>query len=96
MRFHKKIIYSLVFALIIFFLSLGVKIIPCQTAPEVPNKNYSWNFCSLNPDGHSTIGIHRLYWGYSDKLTDAYFITILLSFILGFGVISLTSRKRKD
>ncbi len=96
MRFYQKLVYALVFALVVFFLSLGLNIIPCQTAPDVPNKVYSWGMCTLNPDKYNDAGISRLYWGYSDKFTEAYFVTMLLAFILSFVVLTLFTRRRKD
>lgn len=96
MRFYQKLVYALVFALIVFFLSLGLNIIPCQTAPEVPNKIYSWGICTLNPDTYTQTGISRLYWGYSNRLTEAYFVTMVISFMLAFVCLTLFTRRRKD
>jgi len=93
MRLIKKIIYSLAFALFIFFLTMFSQIVPCQIAPNVPNPQYTWGLCTLNPDQSSQA--KTLFLGYSENLTEAYFIIIFISFILSIIVLHFVAN-RKD
>lgn len=93
---QKRIIYSLVFSIIAFFISMAVTLTPCQTAAEVPNPTFSWKFCSLNPDTHIQQGIQKLYFGYTESLTEAYIITLILSFVIAFLVLHFMTRSKKD
>ena len=94
MRFSRKLIYAAVFTIAVFSLSMFVKIIPCQTAPSVPNPEYSWTFCSLNPDQANRGGISRKYFGYTTILSETYIIVILLSYVIALMV--LFPIKRRD
>ena len=96
MRLHKRLVYSFVIALIIFFLSLGVSIIPCQTAPAVPNPQYSWTTCTLNPDIIIQSPIHKSYLGLTPHLTQAYILVIGVVFIIAFIILSLVLRPKKQ
>ena len=62
MRLSKKVTYSLIFTLVILFLSIFAEIVPCQTAPNIPNPNYDWNICNLNPDANTGFGIEKVLW----------------------------------
>lgn len=96
MRFHKRLVYSFVVALIIFFLSLGAAIIPCQTAPNIPNPQYSWTVCTLNPDINTQSPILKNYLGITSNLTQAYILVIGGIFILAFIILSLISKPLKQ
>ncbi len=93
MRLQKRVIYSLVFALAIFFISMFAKFIPCQTAPVIPNPEYKWTVCNLNPDT-PTLGITRLYFGYTPNLTESYFLALLLSFLIAMIVLHFLRDKK--
>jgi len=83
MKVYKKVGISFVIAFVIFMLSLYGKFIPCQTAPAVPNPQYYWTFCDLNPD-QSQVGIVNQYFSYSPNLRETYIILLLLVFIISY------------
>ena len=95
MRFHHKLLTALFFSMIVLFLSLFMNIIPCQTAPSVPNPEYMWKFCTLNPDVISSEGISRIYFGYSSSLRDTFIFTFLTFFLLVLILLAFFGRKRK-
>lgn len=96
MNLTKRVVISLVVALIFFFLSMGLNLIPCQTAPVVPNPTYKWTFCSLNPDSACLLGATKLYFGYTQSLTEAYIISIVLVFLITFAVLYLTRKRTQN
>lgn len=93
MRFQKKIIYSITFALIVFFSSMFINFIPCQIAPEIPNSKYSWKLCNFNPDLNMKIMSSVLYLGYTSSLMEAYFLVLLISFIIPFTIFHFQKSK---
>ena len=95
MRFQKRVIYSVVFALIILFSSMFIKIIPCQTAPVVPNPIYQWTFCNLNPDSN-TEGITRLYLGYTPSIRGSYMTILIISFLLAMLILHFIVRTKRE
>jgi hypothetical protein len=92
MIIQKKATYSLVFALAILFLAMFAKVIPCQTAPSVPNPDFSWDFCSLNPDTNNQQGVERLFFGSSDSMRQSYFITLVISFAIAFIALQFLTK----
>jgi len=96
MRLHKRLVYSLAFAIILFFLSLATTIVPCQTAPTIPSPTYSWTFCTLNPDINYDLQIQKNYLGLTSSLTQAYILVIGLTFILAFIAMSLAFKTKKQ
>jgi len=95
MRISQKISYALFFAFVILFVSMFVKIIPCQTAPDVPNPQYTWTLCNLDPDSNTAIGAQRIYLGYTSGLKEMYVLFLVLIFVLAMIVLHFTA-KRKD
>jgi hypothetical protein len=95
MRIQKRLTNSAIFAVIIFFLSMFIPIVPCQTAPLVPNPTYQWNICTLNPDSINLVGVERLYFGYTTSITSAYFVLIIISFVLAMLVLHFVAKPRK-
>jgi len=95
MILHKKLVYSFTFALIIFFISLGLNIIPCQTAPNIPNPKYTWTLCTLNPDIHIQNQLENKYFGSTTSLTESYIIVLVSVFILAFVILSIVLRKKQ-
>ena len=73
----KKISFSITIALAVFFLSMFFDVIPCQTAPNVPNPQYSWTTCNLNPDISKT-GIQRKYFGYTTSIRESYILSLVI------------------
>lgn len=94
MRLYKRVAYSLSFAIIILFSSMILSIVPCKTAPVIPNPSFKWGFCSLNPD-NLLLGQARLYFGFASKITEAYIITLLVSFILSILFLHFFARTKK-
>lgn len=95
MRLSKKVTYALIFTLVILFLSIFTDIVPCQTAPNIPNPNYAWTVCDLNPDSNTGFGIERVYYGATSSITGAYIITVILAFVAAMLMFHFTSRKNK-
>jgi len=96
MKLQKRLAYSVVFGVILFFISMFAAFVPCRTAPMVPNPNYQWTTCILNPDPSNIVGVSRLFFGYTDSITEAYFILIILSFVLAMIVLHFVARTKKN
>ena len=95
MRGTKKIIYAVAFALVIFLASMFANIVPCQTATNIPNSQYNWKFCNLNPDTSNQEGIEKVYFGYTSSITSSYLLLAGLSFIAALIVIHFSTKSRK-
>ena len=95
MRFQKRVLCSVVFALVLLFASIFIKIIPCQTAPIVPNPTYQWTVCNLNPDSN-TAGIVRMYLGYTSSIRESYLIILVISFLLAMLVLHFIARTKRE
>lgn len=98
MNIQKRLFYSVTIAVMFFFISIFVPFIPCQTAPgpQIPNPTYQWTFCNLNPDSLNIQGITHKYLGYTTSLTEAYLLTLIISFALAMIVLHFIARKKKD
>jgi len=96
MKLQKRLAYSVVFGLILFFISMFMAIVPCQTAPLVPNPNYQWTSCILNPDSSNIVGVERVFFGLTTSITNAYFILIIISFVLAMIVLHFVARTKKN
>jgi hypothetical protein len=87
MRWKTKLLTPVLASITFLVASFFIKVVPCQIAPNVPNPVYSWGFCSLNPDRVSPFGVQNIYWGISSQLTDTYIISLVIIFLVVFGVI---------
>jgi len=97
MRLNKRLIYSGIISTAMLIISIFVPIIPCQTAPGVPNPIYKWTACSLNPDKVSKLGSITKYFGYTTSLRDAYILTLIITFaVVIIFLYYTTKRKRKN
>lgn len=85
MKLKSKILYSSLASAAVLMTSIFVPIVPCKTAPGVPNPIWSWKMCSLNPDKISTLGSITKYLGYSSSLKDTYVLIIAISFAVAFS-----------
>ncbi len=95
MNFKQRLIYSALFASAMLIISLLFPIIPCQSAPNVPNPEYSWSMCRLNPDTTGDLDSAIYYLGYTKSITEGYFIVLILSFAIAFAFLHFTRRKKK-
>ncbi|MBS3088103.1 hypothetical protein J4226_05920 [Candidatus Pacearchaeota archaeon] len=95
MQLKKKIIFSGVTSTIILITSIILPIIPCRTAPNIPNKIYKWAFCSLNPDKTSSLGSITEYFGHTSSLREAYLLTFIITFIAAMIFFHYTTKKRR-
>ena len=95
MQLKKKLMYSGIISAATLIASIFMPIIPCRTAPGVPNPIYKWTACSLNPDSVSSLNSIKEYFGYTTSLTDSYVLTLLISFIVVMTFFHFTTRKRK-
>ena len=96
MQFKTKVIYSTVFAALLLIASIVMPIVPCRTAPVVPNPTYKWAMCSLNPDSVISINSIREYFGYTTSITNSYFMLIIISFVAAMVFFHFTTKKKKD
>ena len=96
MRFTKKVTSSLVIAVIALLASIIIPIVPCRTAPAVPNPIYKWNLCSLNPDTFQHTTWIKEYLGYTTSLYDAYFLVLIISFLSSLLILHLITPKTKQ
>jgi len=95
MQFQKKLVYSGIVSAATLIASIFVPIIPCRIAPGVPNPIYKWTTCSLNPDSITSINSIKEYFGYTPSLTEAYILTLLISFIAAMIFFHFATRRRK-
>jgi len=86
---------SLVASLAYFFSSFFLNLVPCQISPNVPNPTYAWTFCNINPDQTFSLGIQKLYFGFTSTLTETYFISLAAVFLIVLGILTLLTKKSK-
>ncbi|MDO8517516.1 MAG: hypothetical protein Q7S33_05320 [Nanoarchaeota archaeon] len=96
MKLKNRVIASLFFALAVFSISLFSSFIPCQTAPSVPNPDYAWTFCTLNPDSILDLNVERVYLGYSPSLLKTYITVFGLSFFISLALLSFAPGTKKE
>mgnify|MGYP000040498253 CR=1 len=94
MQLKKKLIYSTIISAATLITSIFIPIIPTKTAPGVPNPIYKWTLSSLNPDQINTLGSIKEYFGYTTVLSEAYILTLLITFIVSMVFFHYTTRKR--
>jgi hypothetical protein len=95
MEFKRKTLSALIVSVAVLVGSFILPIIPCRLSPAVPNPSYQWSFCSLNPDKVNSLNSLKEYWGYTPKLTDAYFLTLVIVFLISLILIHYTIGKNK-
>ena len=76
--------------------SIFIPIIPCRTAPGTPNPIYKWTLCSLNPNQITTTRSIKEYFGHTTLFTDAYFMTLLIVFVVAMVVFHYATKKKKN
>jgi hypothetical protein len=77
--------------------SIFMPLIPCRASPNIPNPLYKWTLCSLNPDKITSTGSITEYFGYTASITEAYILTLLITFVVVMIFFHFTTRKkRKD
>jgi len=94
MRLKTKLIYSGIVSAAALITSIIIPIVPCRTAPSVPNPVYKWGLCNLNPDTQ-TIGHIREYFAYTSSITDSYFLVVLIAFAVSMIFFHYTTKKKK-
>ncbi|MBP7708450.1 hypothetical protein KA107_02100 [Candidatus Pacearchaeota archaeon] len=95
MRFTRKLLVAGIISLAYYVFSLFLNIVPCQISPNVPNPQYLWGFCTLNPDSYISSGVQKIFFGFSSRLTDATIIALVVPFVLAILVLSLKLKKHK-
>jgi hypothetical protein len=93
MKLATKINISAITSLGVFLSSMFFNIIPCQTAPNVPNPTYVWKLCSFNPNLVSS-SVKNLFFGYTGDLRQAYFLSLIGVFLAVFLITSLLTREK--
>ncbi len=93
MRITKRILTAFFISIGYYISSLFLNIVPCQVSPNVPNPNYSWGFCTLNPDSFSYLGVQKIFFGFSSRPIDAILLAFLIPLIISFLVLSIKLRK---
>ena len=94
MQFKKRLMYSGIIAAATLVTSILIPIIPCRIAPGIPNPIYKWALCSLNPDKVSSLGSITEYFGYTTSLTDAYLLTLLITFAVVMVLLHYVTKKK--
>jgi len=95
MYFKKRLMYSGIISAATLIASIFIPIVPCRIAPGVPNPIYQWTTCSLNPATTTSLTSIKEYLGYTTSLTEAYILTLLISFIVVMTFLHFTAGKRK-
>ena len=95
MQLKKRLMYSGIIAAATLVTSILIPIIPCRTAPGIPNPIYKWTLCSLNPDKVSSLNSITEYFGYTTAMTDAYILTLLIAFIVAMVLLHQFTKKKK-
>lgn len=95
MQLKKKLMTAGIAAAGALITSIFIPIIPCRTAPSVPNPIYKWTLCSLNPDKVSGLNHLVEYFGYTTSLRDTYILTVLLTFAAVMVFFHYTTKKKK-
>jgi len=95
MRFKKRLLYSIIFSAAATLGSLFIPLVPCRTAPYIPNPTYQWSLCTLNPDVFNSLNSIKEWWGYTSTLTDAYMVTAIIAFVAAMIFLHYTARKKK-
>lgn len=86
--------YSGIVSAAALITSIIFPIIPCRTAPLIPNPIFKWTLCNLNPDIINT-GSTKEFFGYTTSLTEAYIITLIIAFIVSMIFFHYTTKKKK-
>lgn len=95
MQLKKRLMYSGIISATALITSILIPIIPCRIAPAIPTPIYKWTLCSLNPDKINTLGYIKEYLGYTTSLTDAYLLTLLITFVVAMIFFHYTTKKKK-
>ena len=74
---------------------MAVPTIPCKVGPEVPNPVYMWKMCTANPDAHALSGTLKMYFGYTQSLTETYMIILILSFLFSISILYIAKKSTK-
>ena len=97
MLFKKKLMYSGIISAATLIASIFMQLVPCRVSPNLPNPLYKWTLCSLNPDIYQASTSITEYLGYTTSLTEAYLLTLLLTFVVVMIFFHFTTKKkRKD
>jgi len=95
MKLRNRLIYSGVVSIAILIISKFITIIPCRTAPNVPNPIYKWELCSINPDKTNILYSIKEYFGYTSYSFDAFLVTFLVTFFVAMVFFHYVTKKNK-
>ncbi|MFH0808068.1 MAG: hypothetical protein V1888_00410 [archaeon] len=96
MQLKQRVIYSIITSTVVLITAIFIPIIPCRTAPGVPNPIYKWALCSLNPDKISLFGSITEYFGYTTSLRDAYILTLFIIFVAAIIFLHYAAKTKKS
>jgi hypothetical protein len=94
MQFKTKVIYSALISSLVLIVSIFLRITPCRIAPAVPTPVYKWTICTLNPDQIGSLNSIREYFGYTSSISEAYLITLLVTFAISMLILHFSTRKK--
>ncbi len=94
MKLKRKLIISGVISVGTLIASAIFSIIPCRTAPGIPNPVYKYMLCSLSPNSIGSLGSIREYYGYTTSLTNAYILTFLITFAVVIIFLQFATKKK--
>lgn len=95
MKFKQGVMVSVWTSLAYYFSTLFANTVPCQVAARVPNPQYTWSMCTLNPDLFASQTMQTLFFGFTSKAIEATIIAVVAPFIILFLLFTLISKKRK-
>ncbi len=94
MQLIKKITYSALISFGVLVVSIFLRVTPCRIAPAVPNPVYRWTICTLNPDQVGGLNSIKEYFGYTSSISEAYFVTLLITFVISMLILHFSTRRK--
>jgi hypothetical protein len=88
-----KVKYSSIVAAGIFVASFFSNIVPCRIAADLPNPQFNWALCTLNPDLAISATGKTIYFGMTESLLQTYLIVAVGTFLITFGLLSILTKK---
>lgn len=96
MRFKSKVIYSGLISFGALIISILTPSVPCKIIPQIPNPTTKWTLCSLNPDTAQLTNSVRSYLGYTNSITETYFLILFLTFAISFIFLYFLTKSKKE
>lgn len=89
MKFKKRLLFSILFTIVIFATAFFIEIIPCQISQQIPGSQAKWSMCALNNQQTVTVK----YFGWVEE-SHSYLITIIILFLCFMVLLHFIARKK--